>query len=242
MVGTDRATSGIRNIGDYIVKLILAAAAALAGLVALPAAAATYDANASFTASSATAGAFTFGSFSGGVFTPYQTGGTCAFAGTTCLTAGDYLGVYQSSDGTAHPAGTALIPASGLVLHPGANDQLSVIMLTVPKTAIYTIKLAAYQADIDARTQTVGILSGGHTFTLTTLSPTNSSFAISGKGLLTAGQQFGVFVGNDGQYFFDATGVSFSASIPEPASWALMITGFALTGFAARRRNNAIAA
>lgn len=222
--------------------LLTAAAAALAGLGALPASAATYDANASFTASSATSGAFTFGSSSGGVFTPYPTGGTCPFTGTTCLTAGDYLGVYQSSNGTAHPAGTALIPASGLILHPGAADQLSVIMFTAPKTAVYTLKLAAYQADIYARTQTFGVLAGTSVFTLATLSPSNPTFAITGKGLLTAGEQLGVFVGNDGQYYYDATGVSFSASIPEPASWALMITGFAITGFAARRRSSAVAA
>lgn len=223
-------------------KLILAAATALAALVALPVTAATYYANALFNASSATSGAFTFGSFSGGAFTPYPTGGTCLFAGTTCLTAGDYLGVYQSSNGTAHPAGTALIPASGLVLHPGAASQLSVIMFTAPKTAVYTLKLAAYQADIYAQTQTFGVLAGTSVFTLATLSPSNPTFAITGKGLLTAGQQLGVFVGNNGQYFYDATGVSFSASIPEPASWALMIAGFAMTGFAARRRNTAVAA
>ncbi|WP_226895952.1 PEPxxWA-CTERM sorting domain-containing protein [Polymorphobacter sp. PAMC 29334] len=224
-------------------KLILTAViSALAGFAALPANAVTYDANASFTATSATTGPFTFGSFSGGVFTAYPTGGTCLFANTTCLTAGDYLGVYQSSDGAAHQSGTALIPATGLVLHPGAADQLSVIMFTAPKTAIYTIKLAAYQADVDARTQTVGLVSGTSTYTVTTLSPSNPSLSISGKALLTAGQQVGVFVGNDGQYFFDATGVGFSASVPEPASWVLMITGFGMVGFAARRRTTAVTA
>ncbi len=223
-------------------KFIVAAAVAFAGLAALPAVAASYDANTSFTAASATSGAFTFGSYDAGVFTGFPTGGTCLFAGTTCLTAGDYLGVYQSSDGTAHPAGTALIPASGLVLHPGSANQLSVIMFTAPKTAVYTLTATAYQADIYARTQTFGFVSGGVATTLTTLSPTNSTYATSGKLLLTAGQQVGVFVGNDGQYFFDATGVSFSAAIPEPTSWALMIVGFGMVGFAARRRTTAVAA
>jgi hypothetical protein len=38
-------------------------------------------------------------------------------------------------------------------------------------------------------------------------------------------------------YFNDSTGVNFSvSSVPEAASWAMMITGFGIVGGAARRR------
>jgi hypothetical protein len=35
---------------------------------------------------------------------------------------------------------------------------------------------------------------------------------------------------------------SFSASVPEPATWGLMVAGFAMIGFATRRRSNAVVA
>ena len=37
-------------------------------------------------------------------------------------------------------------------------------------------------------------------------------------------------------------GVSATAAVPEPATWGLMIAGFGLVGFAARRRNTTVAA
>lgn len=44
------------------------------------------------------------------------------------------------------------------------------------------------------------------------------------------------------QAAFDANSWSIAAAVPEPASWALMIAGFGLTGAALRRRRIAVAA
>ena len=44
------------------------------------------------------------------------------------------------------------------------------------------------------------------------------------------------------QAAFDANSWSIAAAVPEPASWAMMIAGFGLTGAALRRRRIAVAA
>ena len=48
----------------------------------------------------------------------------------------------------------------------------------------------------------------------------------------------------DGHWALDISGVDrvTTASVPEPAAWALMLTGFGLVGSAARRRQRAVAA
>lgn len=47
---------------------------------------------------------------------------------------------------------------------------------------------------------------------------------------------------NDPAFYFTADRVSFTNAVPEPASWALMIAGFGLTGAAMRRRRNNVVA
>lgn len=220
-----------------------AAAALVSALVAIPAAAVTYDAAASFSPSLNPSGPFTFGSYSNGTFTAFPVGGSCDFAGTVCLTSGNYLGVFASPNGQAVDSGTGNIPASGLVLHPGQNGELSVILFTAPQAGTYNISFSAYQADDFAQTQSVGYLLGGVPTTLAALTTAVPTYSNSGSLVLAAGEQVGVFVGPNGTYFNDATGVSFVASfVPEPATWGLMIAGFAMTGAAMRRRKVALAA
>ena len=50
---------------------------------------------------------------------------------------------------------------------------------------------------------------------------------------------FGV---GDGQFGDNGGAYTITVAVPEPASWALMIGGFALTGVALRRRSRAVAA
>ncbi len=63
--------------------------------------------------------------------------------------------------------------------------------------------------------------------------------------LVTPGQSYIIRFGQvDNQGFFNqgVDNVSvFAAGIPEPATWAMLITGFGLVGFAARRRRTAFA-
>ncbi|WP_185965071.1 PEPxxWA-CTERM sorting domain-containing protein [Glacieibacterium frigidum] len=218
-------------------KTLIAIAAAASALVAIPAAAVTYDAAASFSPAANPSGQFTFGSYTGGVFTPFPVGGTCDFGGTICLTAGNYLGVFASPNGQFFESGTGNFPASTLVLHPGQNGELSVILFTAPRAGSYSISFSAQQSDDNAATQTVGYLLGGTPTPLADLTTSAPGYTNGGNLFLAQGQQVGVFVGNNGVYFNDATAVTFSASlVPEPATWGLLIAGFAMTGVAMRRR------
>lgn len=54
---------------------------------------------------------------------------------------------------------------------------------------------------------------------------------------LGASEAVGFGLDANGNFFNDSTGVQFLASVvPEPATWAMMILGFGLTGWAMRRK------
>ena len=218
-------------------SLLAVTAAAVSLFAALPASATTYIAD--FSPSSSTSGAFTFGSFSGGTFTAFPTGGTCLFASTVCLTSGNYLGVYKSSDGASHVSGTGLISASGLLLHPGQNGELATILFTAPTAGTYSITASAYQADTSPQSQTVGYILGGTPFTFATLTTGAPTASGNGSVFLAQGQTLGIFVGNNGSYYNDLTGINFSLSVPEPATWAMMLLGFGMVGVGLRNRKRA---
>jgi hypothetical protein len=66
----------------------------------------------------------------------------------------------------------------------------------------------------------------------------SGSFSIN----LAAGDEFGFYVSTTDGFVGPAT-LSFGQGvIPEPGTWAMMIAGFGLVGFAARRRREALAA
>lgn len=64
-------------------------------------------------------------------------------------------------------------------------------------------------------------------------SGTWNTFNITNKKGVPQGLSHLAFLGSDG---FDPGG----GAVPEPASWALLLTGFGMVGFAARRRRGAI--
>lgn len=80
----------------------------------------------------------------------------------------------------------------------------------------------------------------------TQLTAGNAPFGSTQSGTfsiaLNTGDEFGFYVATiDGA--FGPGVLSFGAgAIPEPATWAMLITGFGLVGFAARRRRTALAA
>ncbi len=71
--------------------------------------------------------------------------------------------------------------------------------------------------------QVGGIFTAGPTDTLVTLSIINQNTALGG---------------ND----FGIDDISFSAAVPEPGTWAMLMLGFGLVGVSARRRKAAVAA
>ncbi len=203
----------------------------------------TYDAFTSFDATTSTSGGFTYGSYSGGVFTAYTPGGSCLLASTTCLTSGNYLGAYKTSDGLAHDSGTVNVPSDALFLHPGANGEISFVLFTAPTSGIYNLAISLFDADDDTRhsVRVFAYLIGQlvDSGLVVNLDP------ISGAGpvYLTAGDVIGYGVEYNTSYFYDSTGINFTLStVPEPATWALMIGGFAMTGAAMRRRRTPHAA
>lgn len=62
------------------------------------------------------------------------------------------------------------------------------------------------------------------------------------RGIDGEGQMIKRFRMQGGFIILSATTLGDSGAVPEPATWALMISGFGLVGFAARRRRAAIAA
>ena len=216
------------------VALISASGAQAAGIV--------YDAFTSFDASTNTSGGFTYGSYSGGTFTPYETGGTCLFADTTCLTSGNYLGVYRTADYLAHLSGTVNVPANALILHPGSAGEISFVLFTAPTSGFYDVDISLFDADTDARHSVVvygyvnGIVQSSATVNLNPISG-------SARLQLAAGTVIGYGVEYNTDYSYDSTGFNVTlTAVPEPATWALMIGGFAMTGAAMRRRRAPLAA
>lgn len=82
-----------------------------------------------------------------------------------------------------------------------------------------------------------------------TLTPTTKGFSAvmtgaifpSDQGYVIDGLETSVLVGQRFLIPAEFTGVDFAANVPEPASWAMMIAGFGLTGACLRRRRAALA-
>ena len=224
----------------------LTALAMMVGLAAAPAAAVTYDAFASFNGSQG-AGGFTYGSYDGTTFTAFtgDTGCSALISNVICL--GDLPGAFKSTTG-AHQSGSVIVPGDALILHPGPNaGQSAALLFTVPISGIYTYTVRGFVADTNPSGVTIfGIVPGIQADTaLATLNGNNLTYNQSFTNFLNAGLTIGLAVNYDGVYFNDSTGLNFTLTrdaVPEPATWALMITGFGLVGVGLRRRAGVTAA
>ena len=234
-------------------KTFLTLALAAAAFAAVPASAVTYDAFTSFNGTTNPAGQFTFGYIDPALttFTPFATTGfsTCQ-PGLSCLLTSvePALGAYKNITGAPLVAfSTVSMPANALFLHPGTS-LLSAVVFTAPTSAFYTFSFSAALLSNSTITGT-DIFSGyiiggnfvdaGYALSLTQAHPT---FSVAGPiGPLTAGDSVFIAVGPAGDYSFDSTQFNFTVSnaVPEPASWAMLIAGFGLTGAALRRRRAA---
>ena len=140
----------------------------------------------------------------------------------------------------------AIIAASGnpgeLLIHPGPGaGGNSAVQYTAPSSGLFSLSSILTSADIGQKNvgfftiinnfltaNTVGSISGG------------ASQAVDGTFALQAGDSVGIFVNNgDGNYSNDSTHASGTISaVPEPATWAMLLLGFGMIGFAMRKRSN----
>lgn len=227
-----------------------AAFAVVATIVAAaPAAAATYDAFTSFNGTNGNGG-FTYGYTDGTTLTAFDTSATsgCALnSPTLCLYSSALGNLPQASVGGTYP--TVSVPADAILVHPGNAATQSVYgAFTSVTTSLYNYSIALESVGIDTTNGTgyTPFTSIGGVVTLGTRSllPTyTSTGSLTGSVLLGAGQSFGVIVDYNGNYGGDSTGLNFTVSnVPEPATWGLMLAGFAAVGVAARRRQTAVTA
>ena len=228
---------------------MLSAMALVAGLAAQPAAAVTYDAFSSFTGTN-TGGLFTYGVLDAtGVtptFTPFNDAPGCAslITNTICTSNGFLPAAFKSTSG-AHQSGSVIVPGDALIIHPGPNaGEDSAILFTTPQSGNYALKITAAIADTSPSGVNFVVFEPGViALPLATLNASNPTFSNTTVGFLAAGTQFGIAVDYDGSYNNDSTAVNFSlTAVPEPATWALMLTGFGLAGVTLRRRRAAVAA
>jgi hypothetical protein len=219
----------------FLNAMVVAAAAA----VATPALAA--DAFPSFTGVNGN-GNFFYGFTDGTTLTAFTTNGNCALNGATiCLhSATDNLP--QASTGGSYP--TVSVPTDAVLLHPGNSDSLSVYgnyVATVAGTYAYTINLKSVGNDTTDGIGYTPFTSIGNVASLGSrgILPTpGSSATLTGFQTLAAGQAFGVIVDRRSIYYGDSTAFNFSINaVPEPATWAMLLLGFGMIGFAMRKRS-----
>ena len=246
-------------------RLALIAAAALSLAAATSASAATWDAVADFTtATNGTGGSvWSYGWDAGAGFQLFSQHGECITGGLACwqsddpqffvpliaknttLTTLNYLTVVQPTDVlNLHPGGTN----DGQVV--GGSDIDTILRFTAPGAGNYAFN--GFFEALDTNPTGVTIYAGGHLVTIagfaahpnTTGAPTPFNFrAVLAQGgtvdfvVNRVGAPGGVTYGND------STGLSLGVSVPEPATWGLMILGFGGIGAMLRSsRRRAIAA
>ncbi|CAM3154392.1 hypothetical protein SPAN111604_06990 [Sphingomonas antarctica] len=203
----------------------------LAAVIATPAAAVTYDPHADFSTAANPNGAYSYGyeTSLGGALTLFTNGGAANGQSQTWTSPAvdQYLGVYN--------------PATSILQHPGQSGQYSILRITLGAGSTYTIN-GGYGNGDNASTD-VHVLANGASLFSGAINGGGSSSNFSLKQYFAAGTTIDFAVGNGGNgYNNDSTLLSASvASVPEPASWAMMLGGFGLIGAATRRRVRAVA-
>ncbi len=236
------------NSGDKFKRFgMMAAAAALvgSGLAPAPAHAVVYDAFASFNGTQG-AGNFFYGSVLNGVFTLGSACGPIDFPLSSCLGSASYP--YFGVAASAGPHLGATLPTDRLLTHT-SNTRFGLMAWRAPTAGTYQIdgvaSLHHQNANLGNGIGVTGYFqeagqpiqlapriavtaAGQQTFSLT------RSFA--------ANDIYGFIIDPSGFNAYDLSGINVvvtsiaAPGVPEPASWAMLIAGFGLTGAVARRR------
>ena len=198
----------------------------LAAAIAAPAAAVTYNPLLDFSSASNPNGAYTYGyeTSLGGALTAFTSNlpvNTQPQAWTT-PELDQYLGVYDTN--------------TSILQHPGPSGQYSIVRITLATAGNYLVSGAFSNGDI-ASTD-VHILANSSSLFDGAVNGA-SGYAFSFTHYFASGSTLDFAVGNGGNgYNGDSTLLGATVtSVPEPASWALLITGFVMVGATARRRH-----
>lgn len=214
-----------------------------------------YDAVTDFSSSSST-GVFSYGTgVTGTSFTPLTNysspcQGTVSGLGCWQTTTPESLVplVGKNLTGSTLNFYTVVLPTNVLLVHPGRSTD-SIVRFTAPTTGKYNVS-GFYQLLDTSPTGVNVIIAFDNTVVFD--QPLSSPAAISpstlggsvpfgAKGIfLHAGDFLDYGVNNAGNFYNDSTGLALTfATVPEPATWGMMLTGFGLLGGAMRFKRRA---
>ena len=214
----------------------LAAAAMLAGGIA--ANAATYDIVTQFGAP-----VFSYGTLSGGGFTAFAH--EPAFGRCRDHPEWDCFGGTEDYHHVVHTYND-VVPGT-ILLHTGPVSNV-VLRFTAPVAGVYRFdgtsfllreNCNGYPCDGTTTSFHTSLVPGAYSFAADT-TVADRVATLSGSYLLGAGDTFDLVNDKGANYYYDDTLFTgqFTGpdTVPEPATWSLLIGGFALTGAALRRR------
>ncbi len=197
---------------------------------------------------------FTFGIGTGGAgFTAFANSYTSCFGSPDfrCATnAGNntvpVIGKYSGAG--SYSFGTPNVPNNLLFLHPGPNaGEDAILRFTASASQTYSLTGGFVRVDASngsgngvqgsVYATTGGVTSQLFTGTVTPTSYLNNAFFNNVRVTLNPGDTLDFVVNSRGDFNYDSTGLGgVILAVPEPAQWALLISGFGVIGGVARSR------